>query len=465
MDTLVYNHHDMGKTIKALFKSGDDGRLLGAIEEAVMENWGPGTEDDMSPEIRVFVLVNSAAGSADNGGLEAYLNETLEDFGETVAAFATIGATGSVAYLQRVASVFPGGKLPPEAERPPEQKEFLGRGGCEIFPCDVLPELAAWVRARPKAFLNLPETDLSEMFTPDPLLKPPPSDAGSEDVAEWLHSRGVTLSCVEVRYENGVPRLLFPGKGLPDGPLTLLSVSFSYKQRDNPDTLARLARWIGRGSIEEIRLGDCRLGGAELALIGSFPSLRKLDLRSARFPGRGLQDLAAAKTIQDLSLRGVSITDEDLRPLALMPDLQTLDVVATRIQGSALALFTGLRSLVLGYSPIDDKSLSFLECLGTLASFSIAGVPLNAKAIAAAASRPHLQELDLRDCKLDEAALEPLRGHPSLRSLTLQGMTLTPASARLLAEIPRLETLRIGDKPREMLALLRELRPTLEVPE
>src|SRR5262245_45281989 len=134
----------MGKTIRALFKSGDDGLLLGAIEDAVMERWGPGTEDDMSPEGRTFVLVNSASGSASNGGLKAFLEETLEDFEETVSAFETIGATEAVAYLRQVASVFPGGELP-KSGTSPEQAAFLDRGGCRIFPSDIVPELATWV--------------------------------------------------------------------------------------------------------------------------------------------------------------------------------------------------------------------------------------------------------------------------------------------------------------------------------
>lgn len=451
----------MGKTIKALFKSGDDGRLLGALDDAVMDKWGPGVEDGMSPEVRIFALVDCAYGSASNGGIRAFLEESLNDFEETIAAFETIGATESADYLRQVGAIFPEGRIP-EGGLSEKQEEFLDRGGCKIFSFHVVPELATWVRARSKAFVDLPETGLSRMYTPAPILKPPPHEAGSEDMAAWLHSRGVTLTCAEVRNENGIPQLLFPSDGLPDGPLTLLEARFAFDQRDNSDTLARLSRWIGRGSLEEMEFEDCRLGTTDLSLLSSFPTLRNLDLNGARFPIEGLRSLVAAASIEDLVLSRVPVADEDLRPLALLPQLHTLDLVSTRVQGRTLALFAGLRRLVLG-SHLEDRSLSFLDRLDNLTSLSFYAVPLSPEAVGRIAARPRLEMLDLRDSGLEESALKPLRGHPALRSLRFQGMEVTATSAELFAEIPRLEKIYFGDvrKPTAMLARLRELRPSI----
>jgi hypothetical protein len=453
----------MGKTIKALLKSGDDGRLLGAIETAVMEKWGPGVEDGMSPEVRIFSLVDCAYGSASNGGIRAFLDESLNDFNETIAAFETIGLMESADYLRRVLAVFPEGSIPEEG--PSEaQKEFLDRGGCKIFPVDVVPELAAWVRARSKAFVDLPEIELvQQLYTPAPILKPPPPDAGSEDMALFLHSRGVTLTCAELRYENGIPQLLFPRNELPEGPITLLEARFAYDQRDNPDTLARLSRWIGRGTLEEIHFENCRLGTADLGLLSSFPSLRDLNLRGARFPAEGLRSLAAADSIEELNLSGVSFADDDLRPLALLPKLCTMDLGSTRVQGRTLALFAGLQHLDLA-SPLEDRSLSFLDRLDHLTSLNLYGGPLSPEAVARIAARPRLETLALRNSGLEESALTPLRGHPALQSLYFQGMMMTAPSAELFASMPRLEKISIGDvqKPKEMLARLRELRPSIE---
>jgi len=452
----------MGKTLKALFKSGDDGRLLGALSDAVMEKWGAGTGDSMSPEVRIFALVDCAYGSASNGGIRAFLEESLNDFDETIAAFETIGLTVSAAYLRRVGAVFPKGKIPEEGLSE-QQEAFLDAGGCEIFSFDVVPELATWVRARSKAFLDLPETALSRIYTPAPILKPPPHDSGSEDMAMWLHSRGVTVACAEVRYENGIPKLLFPNDGLPDGPLTLLDAHFAYDHRDNPDTLERLSRWTGRGSLEEMNFEHCRLGTPDLNRFSAFPSLRLLHLDGARFPVEGLRALAAATSIKELVLSRVPVADDDLRPLALLPELSRLELVSTRVQGRTLALFSGLRRLVLG-TDLEDRSLSFLDRLDQLTSLGLYGVPLLPEALGRIAARSRLEMLDLRDPGLEESALEPLRGHPALRSLNFQGMTVTEPSAELFAEIPRLEKIYFGDirKPKEMLARLRELRPSIE---
>jgi hypothetical protein len=282
-------------------------------------------------------------------------------------------------------------------------------------------------------------------------------------MALWLHSRGVVLTCAEVRDKNGIPQLLFPRDELPDGPLTLLEARFAYDQRDTPDTLAHLARWVGRSSLEEMTFEDCRLGTADLSLLSSFPSLRELNLNGARFPLEGLRSLAAALSIEELVLSRVPVADDDLLPLALLPQLRRLEIFSTRVHGRSLAHFTGLRRLVLG-SSLEDRSLSFLDRLDELTSLGLYGTPLSPGAVGRIASRPRLEKLDLRDSGLEEFALGPLRGHPALQSLYFQGMMMTAPSAELFASMPRLEKISIGDvqKPKEMLARLRELRPSIE---
>jgi hypothetical protein len=330
----------------------------------------------------------------------------------------------------------------------------------------LVPELAAWVRARPKAFLDLPESALSKMYTPAPLLKDPGPKAEALEMAEWLHTRGVTISCAEVRYETGTPRLLFPGKGLPDGPITILSAGFSYDHCTNSETLAALTRWIGRGSIEEINLEDCRLQSADVAAMASFPRLRDLDLGRARFPRGALRSLLGAASLERLSLTGTTVSDEELRPLGLLPNLQSLEVRATKITGSTLSLFGPLSSLELGFSPLADCSLPYLDRTPDLKSLLIGGVPLTTQAIERIARLPQLATLTLWDTGLKESDLEPLRAHGTLRSLTFQGLAFSAAAADFFAGLPGLRDLHIGDieKPQEMLARLRTLRPDLELP-
>ena len=442
-----YNPVAMGKTIKMLLKAGDDRRLLGALEDAVLERWGPTTEESMTPEIRVFLLVNSLSGTFSNGGLKAYLDENLEDIEESIGALETIGVAESAADLRRVGTVFPGGRMPPGSPTPP-QREFLEREALSLFPSDLVPELAAWVRARSKAFVDLPETKLSSMFMPAPIRATPGLDAGREDMADWLESRGVRVECDE-------------------GPVAYLSTDFSYEHCTHPESLATLARWQGRGLVEEIRLQHCRLGSAELELLPSFPSLRILDLTSARFPRGSLRPLAELSLLEELTLTRVPVSDDDLRPLGLLPSLRTLEIGSTRVRGSALELFGGLTSLEVGDAPLEDGSLPFLDQTRELSSLRVYGVRLTERALDRMARLPQLQELDLRNSGLGEASLKALGGHPELRFLTLEKMALTPAAAVHLAGLPGLRGLKIGDreKPREMLRRLRELRPDLKLPD
>jgi hypothetical protein len=57
----------MGKTIEALFKSGDDGRLLSAIEDAVMGKWAEwlidGRREVPGRRVRMFETGGSSQAS------------------------------------------------------------------------------------------------------------------------------------------------------------------------------------------------------------------------------------------------------------------------------------------------------------------------------------------------------------------------------------------------------------------
>lgn len=451
----------MNRTIQALLDEADDGLLLEAIYDAIEEAWGPCVEEGISPDLRTFLLVYSAVGHASCGGLKCFLHDSAHDLQETIEAFEKVGLTEAAATLRRFAAAFPNGPVPDE-ELSVEQAHFFDHSG-PLFHADVVPELGIWVRARPREFLALPRSSFSDRFRPPPATPLPPPDADGRRVGEWLHRRGAKLEAAEHRYKNGIPVTLYAQHGIPEGPFTLIAVELPYDRRDTAETLEVLARWFGRSNIEAITLQDARIGGSCLATIAQFPSLRRLGLRGARVADDDLRPLAEVKSLEELDLTGTRVTDDGLAPLAALPMLRSLELVSTRVRGVTLGAFHGLTKLRLGHSPIEDGSLSFLDNLGSLTTFAVLGVPLRPKAIERLASLRNLEDLQLWDSGLAEHVLAALRGHPRLRSLNIQGMKLTAASADVLAEIPSLECVRIGDieQPGAMIERLRVLRPRL----
>lgn len=453
----------MNRTFEALFKEADDGLLLEAIYDAIEEAWGPCVEEGMSPEVRTFLLVYSACGHASCGGLKCLLHDSAHDLGETIGAFAEVGLAESADTLRRFAAAFPNGAVPDESLSA-EQAEFFEDSG-PLFHSDVVPELATWVRARPKAFLGLPTSSFSNRFKLPPTLPLPAANAASREVGEWLHRRGVKLEFAEHRYENGVPITLYASHGIPEGALTLIGVVLPYDRRDITETLEALSIWIGRGGIQQIDLADARLGPEALATLARFSSLRRLGLRGAHFTDSDLRLLVGVDALEELNLSGTSVMDEGLAPLAALPALRSMKLLSTRVRGATLGKFHGLTELTVGHSPIEDGALSFLETLAGLTTFGVLKVTLQAKAMERVASLRNLHALQLWDNGLSEQALQVLQGHPTLKSLNLSGMKLTKSAAEILAKIPRLETLRIGDveKPQEMIDRLLALRPEIEI--
>ncbi len=452
----------MNSFIESLFDSDDDGELLQALYEAI----GPCTEEGMSPEQRIFLLVFSAAGHASCGGAKCLLHDSAEDFEETIRAFETIGAMESAADLRRIASVVPGGKVP-ELGFTPQQGAFLEREHFALFMRHIVPELADWVRARRAAFRDIPGDAFAEPYRPAPPLPDPPSDAGGREVREWLHARGMKLPSLTIVNDNGRLRTVHTHGGIPEGPVTIAELTLPFDWRGNAHTLERLANWVGRASIEKIDLEDTRVGAESLALLPRFPSLRVLNLSGAHIKDDDLGSLAAVGSLEKLNLAGCRVSDEGLLPLATLPRLRNLDLAGTCIRGDALRSFSSLRELELGADPHLDGSLSFLQTQTHLTHVSIYGGALKPVAIENLSALPKLQELRVWDTGLDESALKPLRSHPHLRLLYLQGMKLTKASAPFIADIPHLEKLELGDVEthQEMPQLLRRLRPSLKTPD
>jgi hypothetical protein len=460
------------RTIQKLLDDADDWLLIEVVVDSIEEASGPIAEDAANAEQRIVLLVQSAVGHISCGGMECFFHESVEDFQETVAAFETIGAMESASMLRSAASVFPGGKPQEdlgERERyiktlTPAQKEVLERSGRPLNSCGITPALGTYIRTHAKAFLELPPGLLDEPLSGRGRpMTPPRVDASSREVAAWLLSRRCEIECSYPTHPERLRMTLLDEGPIPDGPFAIAEVAFEYYRRDNAETLRRLAAWNGVGSIESIALEDSRLSGAELSLLASFPSLRRLDITGLRVPDSDLGALAGLRSLEELHLTDVPNTDAALAPL---PELRVLELMKTEVRGIALASFKRLRELTVAGSPMDGD-LPFLTEMAELESLSLHGIAITRKAIENIASRRRLKSLLLWDSGLSEDALASLAGHEGLESVHLQGMKLGSVAGKVLLQIPNLQEFRVGDveKPRDLYQILKGAKPSLILPD
>lgn len=153
--------------------------------------------------------------------------------------------------------------------------------------------------------------------------------------------------------------------------------------------LTQLERfWIGDNA--EIILGRSRLRatGSGLAGLASLTRLRDLDLRSSRLTHEGVARIGSLRHLNSLRLAG-PVTPSDLPVLASLPELTSLNLCCTDLNGR------GLETL---------RRLPKLEILQFFHEF------IDDSAVPALAEFRQLKHLDLIDTEMTPAGIASLRG-------------------------------------------------------
>jgi hypothetical protein len=233
-----------------------------------------------------------------------------------------------------------------------------------------------------------------------------------------------------------------------------------------------------------------------LSAIGALNGVVALDLHmsafgSPHYTARGVAHLRRMTSLQELNLHGAIATDEVLAEIAAIPRLRwlhcqdpvsgddgfialgqctTLESLASRVcrrmtdRGfAAIARLPRLQRLGLGGPRISDDAMAHLADAPALED--LGPIMFGDAAFEHIAKIPRLEKLtNMYNRSTGDAATRYLRSHPTLVDYGAFGTQVTDESLRILASLPRLETVEftncdfITDEGMRALATLPRLR-------
>lgn len=293
----------------------------------------------------------------------------------------------------------------------------------------------------------------------------PPAVAGTSrgqpTLAEELLAKGARLSFDPAESYRGLTapvRWYANGEELPAGAITGVSVADA--------ALGPLVQRLdGIPTLCWLQLFGEDIDGEDLAVLARLPALEGLHLGRSGLSDEGMPYVGRLVSLRALALHNTKVTDEGLAHLEGLPQLRVLDVHDLRITDEGLAhvgKLAALEELRLGETRITDEGLRHLSNL------SLRRLDLEKGTISGAGVRhldlSRLEELTFEEApRVDDAALEALRGAKALRRLNLEESAVTDAGLAHLAACTALEWLdvdhtRVTDKGVAHLAALPSLR-------
>jgi Leucine-rich repeat (LRR) protein len=188
--------------------------------------------------------------------------------------------------------------------------------------------------------------------------------------------------------------------------LKSLDVGFSRVNDDGFDALASLE------ALEELHIGGDKMSGLALPLLRLLPSLKILDVNGSQRTDSGrwglmltdvnVESIAALTQLENLNMGGATVSDVGMKMLASLTNIQALDLSRMEITSTALEPLTKmpkLRKLNLWQSTrIDDRAIQYVKSV---------------------------EELDLGDTQITDAALTELQGSKRLKVLAVSGTKVT----------------------------------------
>lgn len=172
------------------------------------------------------------------------------------------------------------------------------------------------------------------------------------------------------------------------------------------------------------------LTDAGLLALAQHPALCDVFLLANREPTR-----------QKLTSAGLNVVAS--LPALVELDLSGFDSAAIDPACRAVARCRRLRKLQIGGSGLTDQGVSQLEHMAEVLELNLGGGRF--KRCPNVATMPKLREFLLGNTLVDDAGLEPLKGHPALVKLDLSGTKITDQAAEILLTIPHLESLYVSE--------------------
>ena len=232
------------------------------------------------------------------------------------------------------------------------------------------------------------------------------------------------------------------------GALPKLEVLNAHQTKIGDAGAAGLAR---SGSLRELHLAGTPITDAGLASLATMTQLRELSLGAWFAPGAAVTDagmsrLAGLKNLARLDLSGTAVTDAGLKPLAALPALRSLSLGDTAVTEAGLANLAGLDTLRTLRLPVflelTDAGAIALSRLKSLRAI-LQTVRPTERGLAALATMPALERLELVGAGVTDAGLGHVGRMPALEKLRITDAPITDAGLAALAGVETLESLRV----------------------
>ncbi len=185
---------------------------------------------------------------------------------------------------------------------------------------------------------------------------------------------------------------------------------------------------------------------AWLDRLAGLPDLVSLDLANTSMQGPGLKVVGTLKTLERLNLTLTPITDAHLEHLSGLTHLRVISLASAKCSGEGFRFFGNLKQLESAnfhFTPVDDAGLAGISNVPSLerleivhTHFTDAGTPPLAKLV-------NLERLQIGSREATGAAVKSITGLPKLRELDLHDNQATAEGVRHASQIASLRVLRV----------------------
>jgi hypothetical protein len=418
----------MRRNVARLFDSADDGQLVWGLHERIEEKR---TAQQLSVfelplEQRVVPLILRADFLL--GEILYWQDELSSHHEQVVEAFHTIGFKEAVRQL--------------EGYGDDRWSTTVSR--------QVEARLAAYVRARPAAYNDLPA---GKPVHPD--LAPPKPNASSRAVAKWLLSLRADVHLdreglwIATGRNRRVPRTEFP----------ITCISWHSSRNDTDQSLETLSRLHAVRELRNLALHDTWVSDRGLAYVARFKELAELAISRSQVgvTDAGLRHLSRLKSLTHLILFEVNIRGPGLKHLGNLANLSSLNLGFTPLNGKYLAVFqdSNLEELGLRGSAITDAGLATVAGIRSLKRLDLWHTGIGDAGLKRLRPLQNLEELILCGTKVTNNGLALLASFPKLRLLHFWGHELNRTGLHYLARLPNLKELK-GDFDEQAVLHLRD---------
>ncbi len=211
--------------------------------------------------------------------------------------------------------------------------------------------------------------------------------------------------------------------------------------------------------LSELFLQDSGVNDAGLESIAAF-RIGSIYLGHTGVTDAGLRHLAGMESLTTLSLRGTAITNEGLSHLRNLTALESLYLGSTDITSLAdLGELKNLKHLDLRETRVDDAAVARLEASPRLETLNLAKTDLLGPGLAGLEDAKRLSILKLNGTRINDAGIVALGEPPMLSRLEVSSTRITDAALVRIARSKRLRYLDIygtnvtGDGVRHLGAL------------